>query len=460
MFSLEINNYRSFINEKFNFSRVNILIGENSSGKSSLLKFLLALKQTLDNPNESNLKLTGDLTDLGNFEEAIYYRQKNRRISFKYEVKEEYYDFYIKFLERLLSDTIKSKKGLAEISKCKNYPTQIKYAISSKLQDHSSIVTHISNTKLGSIQIIQRKNSEQTILRQRFCDIKFDFGVHKGTLEECDCSKRGFQTLVSANLLKLAQVKFGDELGTIIFIKITFLLIVQNFFYESIDKIRFVNPIGSAPKRLYFREDRKSNFRSIDIEKLINILGDPLLSPKVFNERLSRLNKAINEFGIAEEVNVIKDKQLPVIGLNVKTKNYWSNITDVGYGVSLQLPIIFQAIMSEFYTRTGETLLIEQPEVHLHPSLQAKFIETLLGLGKKNSYFIETHSEHIIRKLQLIIKNNEHGIKPEDVSIHYFKRIEGKFVVTSHSINEFGRLDPLFPDGFYDVSYSLVKQLL
>ncbi|MGO4710741.1 AAA family ATPase, partial [Chryseobacterium sp. 2TAF14] len=65
MFDLSINNFRSFKNQSFKFSRINILIGENSGGKSSLLKFLLSLKQTIESPYEVNLKLKGDYTDLG-----------------------------------------------------------------------------------------------------------------------------------------------------------------------------------------------------------------------------------------------------------------------------------------------------------------------------------------------------------------------------------------------------------
>ena len=168
----------------------------------------------------------------------------------------------------------------------------------------------------------------------------------------------------------------------------------------------------------------------------------------------------MKDFGIAEEVEIIKDKQLPVLALNVKTKDFWSNITDVGYGVSLQLPIIFQALISENYTKKGQTLLIEQPEVHLHPSLQAKFIDTLLSMGSKNTYFIETHSEHIVRKLQVLVKNGEYGLRPEDISIHYFKREPLKFSITSHTISSNGQLTPSFPKGFFDTSYSLVKELM
>lgn len=128
--------------------------------------------------------------------------------------------------------------------------------------------------------------------------------------------------------------------------------------------------------------------------------------------------------------------------------------------MSLQIPILFQALLSEHYTKKGQTILIEQPEVHLHPSLQAKFIDTLLSIGSKNNYFIETHSEHIIRKLQVLIKNKKYGLNPEDVNIYYFKRSSSKFEITKHEILDNGKLTPVFPDGFFDTSYSLVKELL
>lgn len=178
------------------------------------------------------------------------------------------------------------------------------------------------------------------------------------------------------------------------------------------------------------------------------------------NERVKLLNQTIKEFGIAEEIKLVQHKDVPILTLEVKTKGYWANITDVGYGVSLQIPILFQALLSEHYSKKGQTILIEQPEVHLHPTLQAKFIETLLSIGDKNSYFIETHSEHIIRKLQVLIKNKYKNLQPDDISIYYFKRTAEKFEITEHKIQDSGKLSKPFPTGFYDTSYNLVKDLL
>lgn len=462
MFDLKIHNYRSFQNQNFEFSRVNILIGENSGGKSSLLKFLLSLKQTLDSPQESNLKLKGDYTDLGNFEEVIYNRNKDSLLEFEFSDNKNYTDFFIKLINETekKSDKRHLEKIVEIIQNFQNAPTSIKLKLSNKLDEHHSIKTIFSNKNIGILEVVQKKNKNDDYFREIYCNLKIKFKDFEETLENCICYKEGFFTLLGSEIKKKLEEKDTTDNYENIYYSIAYLLMFQNYMIDQIEKIRFVNPIGNSPKRFYFQEDKKSSYKLIDIEKFINVLGDSSLSKKEYEERIELINKTIKEFGIAEEIEIIKNKEIPILALNVKTKDFWSNITDVGYGVSLQIPILFQALLSENYTKKGQTILIEQPEVHLHPKLQAKFIETLLSIGNKNSYFIETHSEHIVRKLQVLVKNKTFGIKPEDINIYYFRRSSEKFEISSHKILSDGKLSENFPDGFYDTSYSLVKELL
>lgn len=460
MYNLKLNNFRSFINQEFNFSRINILIGENSGGKSSLLKFLLSLKQTLDSPLESNLKLKGDYTDLGNYKEVIYNKNSKNNLEFSFSDKKNYIDF---FKETYLEINGKEEETTTQIekviSKVKDSETSIYFELNDKLDDHSSIKTIIENEVLGRIEIIQIENQEDTF-KYRQCQLKVEFKNISHNFKDIYGFKEGFFTFIGGNLLeKIEKENIGNIDANDLFTEIAFLLLFQNFISEKIENIRFVNPIGNSPKRFYFQEDKKSSYKLIDIEKFINILGDKNLSEKEQNERIKLLNQTIKEFGIAEEIKLVQHKDVPILTLEVKTKGYWANITDVGYGVSLQIPILFQALLSEHYSKKGQTILIEQPEVHLHPTLQAKFIETLLSIGDKNSYFIETHSEHILRKLQVLIKNKYKNITPEDVSIYYFKRTSEKFEITEHKILENGKLSSQFPVGFFDTSYNLVKEL-
>jgi predicted ATPase len=460
---INVHNFRSFDNQILDFSRINILIGENSGGKSSLLKFLLSLKQTIDNPLESNLKLRGDYTDLGNYHEVVKDKVKSRRIQFGFSESIRYIEYFLDFINKFEKEDVEKEteiivnllNNIAE----KNSETSIKFSINSTLNNHKNIVTTISNNSIGKITIQSKRIETFDTQRELSSTITGKINDIDFELNKCLTYKEGFFTLFDGEIRKKVfglEIKNREE----IYYRLIFLLIFQNFCMDYIDGFRFVNPIGNSPKRLYFQEDKKSNYRLIDIEKFINILGDPSLSQREFEHKISILNKVINRSGIAEAVEIIKNPDLPVLALNVKTKGFWANITDVGYGVSLQIPILFQAILSEKFTHNVETLLIEQPEVHLHPSLQAKFIETLISIGSKNRYFIETHSEHIIRKLQVMVKNKEFDLKPEDITIHYFRRTEEKFEITSHSINKNGTLSQNFPTGFYDNTYNLVKALL
>ncbi|MBK1898019.1 DUF3696 domain-containing protein [Chryseobacterium paridis] len=460
---LNIHNFRNFDDQDLNFSRVNILIGENSGGKSSLLKFLLSLKQTIDSPLESNLKLRGDYTDLGNYNEVVRGKIKSRKIRFTFSETDKYLEFFFKFINRFeKEDPEKEDKIIADlihgISKSKS-GTKIKFEISSLLNNHKNINTVISNDQFGEIIISSKKRDLYDTERELSSNMIVKLYSHEFVLENCTTIKEGFFTLFESEIKKkIFSQQIENHLE--VYYKIIFLLIFQNYIFDYIEGFRFVNPIGNSPKRLYFQEDKKSNYKLIDIEKFINILGDPSLSKKEFSSKISLLNNIIKKSGIAEEVDIVKDQNLPVLALNVKTKGFWANITDVGYGVSLQIPILFQAILSENFTQSKETLLIEQPEVHLHPSLQAKFIDTLLSIGNKNQYIIETHSEHIIRKLQVLVKNKEYNLKPEDITIHYFKRSDKKFEITEHKIDKNGKLFPNFPSGFFDNTYNLVKELL
>jgi predicted ATPase len=459
MFNLNIHNFRSFQNQNFSFKRINILIGENSGGKSSLLKFLLSLKQTLDSPYESNLKLRGDYTDLGNYEEVIYKRNKKLKLSFTFSSEGiEYMKYFKEFtsdIGRLEKEGESFKEFLRDITEGK---TSVSFEINSKLGDHSSIVSNIENSQIGKIKVTTKKINTTENTRSFNSDISFTLNNEiSGKIENCLSVKQGFFTLFDWSLRRSIEENFKHQSNEI-YNSILYLLVYQNYISDLLDDIKFVNPIGSPPRRFYFQEDKKANYTQIDIGTFINTLGSSI-STRELKSRISNLNKLIKNFGIAEEIELIKDPKIPVIALNVKTKEFWSNITDVGYGVSLQIPILFQALLSE-HTKKGQTLLIEQPEVHLHPFLQAKFIETLLSIGNKNNYFIETHSEHIIRKLQILIKNKTFDLKHSDISIYYFRRIEDKFEISEHTINQFGKLNTNFPSGFYDTSYSLIKELL
>ena len=105
------------------------------------------------------------------------------------------------------------------------------------------------------------------------------------------------------------------------------------------------------------------------------------------------------------------------------------NLIDVGYGVSQALPVLVELFRSD----ASPMLLLQQPEVHLHPSAQAAlgtlFCETAAA-GRQ--LVIETHSDYIVDRVLLDVRDRRTDLKAEDVSILYFEREDSE--VRIHSI--------------------------
>ena len=128
---------------------------------------------------------------------------------------------------------------------------------------------------------------------------------------------------------------------------------------------------------------------------------------------------------------------------------------DVGIGVSQVLPVLVSA-----YASTGKLIAIEQPEIHLHPALQAElgdvFLESALG-ESGNRFLIETHSEHLILRILRRIRETSEGdlrpdatpVRPEDVAVLYVQpRPEGAEIIEL-PITPDGEFDRRWPDGFF-----------
>ena len=94
---------------------------------------------------------------------------------------------------------------------------------------------------------------------------------------------------------------------------------------------------------------------------------------------------------------------------------------DVGYGVSQILPLITELLRPD----PPPQFLLQQPEVHLHPSAQAALGSLFCQVASWNRQLIvETHSDHLIDRVRMEVRDGDLPIKPEDVSILYFEREE------------------------------------
>lgn len=129
---------------------------------------------------------------------------------------------------------------------------------------------------------------------------------------------------------------------------------------------------------------------------------------------------------------------------------------DVGIGVSQVLPVLVSA-----YASKEKIIAIEQPEIHLHPALQADlsdvFIESALGKNK-NRFIIESHSEHLLLRVMKRMRQTFNGdlpegslpVKPEDVMILFVEPDGSQSVIREMPLNERGELVKAWPGGFFE----------
>lgn len=105
------------------------------------------------------------------------------------------------------------------------------------------------------------------------------------------------------------------------------------------------------------------------------------------------------------------------------------NLIDVGYGVSQVLPVVTELLRHD----RSNIFLLQQPEVHLHPSAQAALGSLFCQLAhSKRQIIVETHSDHLLDRIRMDIRDGSTPLKPDDVSILFFER--RALDVTIHSL--------------------------
>jgi hypothetical protein len=206
--------------------------------------------------------------------------------------------------------------------------------------------------------------------------------------------------------------------------------------------------------------------RLLDIEFIRNgikrwIFGDPSeLEEEETSDRDFYRNETDPEFRARKLMQQLGATQatygtnlLKLVDLRNRTQ---LSLRDVGVGISQIVPVLVYS-----YAATGQTLAVEQPEIHLHPALQAElgdvFIESALG-ERKNTFILETHSEHLILRIMRRMRETHEGrlpkglpsVRPQDVSIVFVEPSASGSIIREMDLNERGELVKAWPGGFFE----------
>ena len=225
-------------------------------------------------------------------------------------------------------------------------------------------------------------------------------------------------------------------------------------------------------KRLYTL-DAKTDFALL-LNRYFNARRDFVELPQNDNETGyipdGFINKWLKKFGIADSVSVEMDSEGLGISIKLHKDNRTSLLADEGYGITQLFSILLeieteiqQAVLlytdgmcSDNFKYREQTIIIEEPEIHLHPKYQSLLLDMFAEACKQfNIHFIiETHSEYLIRRLQVRVA--EKNIPAENVSVIYVDENSNPY---NMGLAQNGKFSQDFGSGFFDEADNAAIQL-
>jgi len=452
IFSFRWQNFRCFDDTKWvDIKPLTIFIGANNTGKSSLFYPLLILKQTIESKDmKLALKTKGRYVNVGNFTDLIFNHEVDKELKLK-----------IRYHYHKKSDT---KKG-----------------------------TKISDSPPGAIYLIFRQNQEsgKTILSEYEVRDVFDNFLVRRKLGLRDNYNLNFFRKISKEdknrflykiIIKDKPIHFIFE-GRTIFNQLAKKYVDTHYGKKSTKKEKKKKPSRESKVTIKFTPDDLSylipafDFASSQIKSLlynIKYIG-PIrkelsryyeikseipysVGPKgeftadiLYHTRegksLEDINRWLNFFGV--DGNLVC-KPSGSEHFSILLKNQFGteiNMLDMGFGLSQILPLITQGILM----KDEETLIAEQPEIHLNPRLQlnlADFFVDLVTKSKKR-VIIETHSEYLLLRLRTLIASKK--IKPSDIFLYFIEFDNSKSSISKIPIEGNGHIKGKnWPNGFFN----------
>lgn len=426
---LSFSNFKSWPQVDLSCGQITGLFGANSSGKTSILQFLLLLKQTKEATDRLlSLELNGDYVELGTIRDAIYRHEApaiETAITFERRTPLTLDDpsALRTSLASAKTFTLKSRTVvLDQVART----IELAYA----LDDHEFAIQLGPKVSPTSLQSGSKSNDFELIHRG---EGDFRFVRTQGRPWGLPGPIKGYA--------------FPDQARTY-FQNAQFLSDLEAAYEEAIDGVFYLGPLREYPQRDYLW----ARSRPADVGQRGEKAIDAILAATVSGEKLNLRPKAkrmpfqamvaywLRELGLISRFTVEEIAE----GSNrwqakVVTREGGSEVllTDVGFGISQVLPVITLLL----YVPEGSTVLLEQPEIHLHPLAQANLADVLIYASERRGVqiILESHSEHLLLRLQRRIA--ERAIEAEDVKLYFCEDKRGSSVLTPLWLNVLGQIE-------------------
>ena len=403
--------------------------GTNSAGKSSLLHLLLLLKQTRNATDRGIVLDFGgptDMVNLGTFEDVVHQHDKTKAISW--------------LLDWTLPETLTiadplepSATPLLEESRL-----EIRYAVGlrNKRPSPRELAYRFENAEFR----VQPKAKPRQAFRLATDHPGFSFVRNPGRAWP-------LPQPVKAYLFPSQAKSYFQNTG--------FLGDFELAYEGLMDSIYYLGPLREYPRREYHWAGSSPEDVGQRGERTIDAILAASGSGETWSLGFRRRRKSFQEI-IAHwlhELGLIYDFRVEEIAkgsnlyramVEMSPSGVTTPLTDVGFGVSQVLPVLVLL----YYVPEGSTVLMEQPEIHLHPAVQSGLADVMLNVAdvRNVQIVVESHSEHLMRRLQRRVA--EERASSEDVKLYFVSSNRGKAQLSDLLLNKWGEIEN-WPEEFF-----------
>src|SRR5271157_2897239 len=374
--------------------RLTGLFGTNSSGKTSILQILPLLKQTAESPDRNRVLDTGNQDSpiyLGTFLDIIHGRQKDAALDLSF-------GWAIPLNERLLETSL----------------------IADEISFQTSVIWGKEGPTVDSFEYGLGKFGQERVGMRRSLETE---GKYKLTHQYDQVESESLQVGAPIKCYGFppdALRKPGD---------ITYLPDLQLAFEILFRKVHYLGPIRPYPFRVYEWGGEKPADAGWDGEQAIPAI--------LASKTKTQVAEWLKQMGLIHSFELQPvDQSRTIYQCRVKATATATEVLlpDVGFGVSQILPVLANCAM----LGDGSTLLLEQPEIHLHPFAQAALADVLIDAinNRHIQIIVESHSEHILRRIQRRISEEEFAA--EDAALYFCHLEEGASQADELELDSYG----------------------
>lgn len=436
---IKVKNFRSLHDAQFELKPITLLIGPNNSGKSSFISLLTTLKQTLSSRSDkSPLILEGPLVQLGSYRDVVY----GHKIENEIEVE-------LTFSKKGFSALLRRPPNSGENSSIFEISRFLPHSITFRVKyDERSETIFLKDLKVNRNEADSLISVENNVMVSLFNkDLKTPIEISSDKILQEPRTSRIFVTqrhfMWSVSMPLETKGVMINELWLRRYPNA-----IEEYFQEF---LLYLGPLREYPKRYYISSGEKPSDVGLRGEKTIDYLYS------LYEENIRKINYWFRKFEMAESITI--EKLSPKASIwKVELKNMRTgsndNLKDVGFGISQVLPIVTEGITA----KKGTLLLIEQPEIHLHPKAQAELADLFIDLAKSDkTSVIETHSEHMMLRFARRIAEGE--LKREDIVLYEFTLDSNGTIVKRIDFDKNGNIE-YWPAGFFETDLQETMQHL